>query len=292
MGFAGRACGRARELIGVNKSRAEGLGRETAGGLVAARTKAVVSTPEHVQQCITDVLGELPVHGPSVVIFVAGNGLPDAIGCASGSPAPDVELAQGIAVGVLALRGSRINPAGPLHHFLGRPRHGHGGIARRRHLAETVGVHGEPVEDGAHVDVRSQFGAGIVGIAALVREDERVVKALLAAVQVEVDRRVHGAARLLEPYFRLIAAIVGGVHHQGIDRVVEGRSTGAIDVKMPTATSSGQEVGAIIGKIRDIGVCGVDSEGDDAVRQHDVRAVLGHGNVRSGTSASTSHIGV
>ena len=81
-----------------------------------------MAATEHIQQCVADVLRELPVHGSAVIILVAGHRLPDAVGRTRGSPTPNVELAQRIAIGVFALRESVINAAGPLGHFLGRAR--------------------------------------------------------------------------------------------------------------------------------------------------------------------------
>ena len=96
--------GGTRVFVSVNENGAEGLRDEAASWLVLGETKTVVPTPEHIQQRVADVLGELPMHGSAIIILVAGYGLPNAVGCARGSPTPDVELSQRIAVGVFAFR--------------------------------------------------------------------------------------------------------------------------------------------------------------------------------------------
>ena len=159
-------------------------------------------------------------------------------------------------------------------------------------MPETVGVHGQPVEDGAHVHVGAQFGAGIVGITGLVGEDHRIINALLPAQQVVIDGHVHGAGRGLKPHFRLVAAVVGGVDGQCINRIRQGGPTGVIEVKTSAAATPGQEVRAVVSEVRD-GPAGLNNrKGDDAVRQDHGPAVVGHGYVGSGACAAAGDIGM
>jgi hypothetical protein len=182
-------------LVGVNECRTESFGRERASGLVLGQAKAIVPSPEHIQQRVADVFRELPMHGSTVQIFVAGDGLPDAIIGGRRGPTPGVEFSQGCAVGIFAIRVSVINPTGPLHHFGRRAHDRHGRIARRCHLPEAVGIHAQPIEDGAHVHIGTQFSAGVVDVASLVGEDHRIVDTLLSAQEIVIDGHVHGAGR-------------------------------------------------------------------------------------------------
>jgi hypothetical protein len=202
-------------------------------------------------------------------------------------------LAQGGAVGIFAIRESVIDSGGILHHFGGGARHGRNCGSGRRHLPEPVRVHGQPVEDGAHVHVGTQFGAGIVNVAGLVGEDDRIVDALLPAQQVIIDGHVHRAFRRLEPHFRLVASVIRGVHGQRINGIRQNGPAGVVEVKVSPspAIAPGQKVYAVIDETRDVPVGRIDDEGDDAVGQRDVRAVLGHGHVGTRTGAATGDVG-
>ena len=247
-------------LIGVDEGWAEGLGREGACRLVPVGTEPVMTTPEHVQQRVADVLGEFTVHGPAVQELMAGKGLPDPVGRTGGGPPVGVHFSQGGAVGVLALGGPRVDPAGPLPDFRRGARHGHVGGIGIRHLSEAVGVHAQPVEERAHVHVGAQFAAWVIGVVGLVGEDHRVVDALLPAEQVVINGHVHGVRRRLEPHFRLVTAVVGGVHAQRINGVRQGGPARTVEVKISPTVSSGQEVGPVIGEVGDVPVALVKGE--------------------------------
>ncbi len=132
--------GGARVLVGVNKSRAESFRGKSIGRLVLSQAETIMPSPKHVKQRVADVLGEFPVHGAAVIIFMAGGGLPDAVFGGRGSPAPGIDLAQRRAIGILAIRKSVINSGGILHHFRRRAGHGCDRGAGRSHLPEAVGV--------------------------------------------------------------------------------------------------------------------------------------------------------
>ena len=121
-------------------------------------------------------------------------------------------------------------------------------------------------------------------------KNNRVVKALLATIQVKVGCRVHWTARLLEPHFRLIAAVVGRVYRQCISWVVEGRSAGTIDVKVSPAAASGKKIRPAVGEISDIGVSRVDGKRNNAIGKNHVGSVLSYGYVRSCTCSTARHI--
>ena len=123
-------------------------------------------------------------------------------------------------------------------------------------------------------------------------ENERIVEALLAAVEVKVEGRIHGASRLLKPHFRLIASVVCGIHRQCIGRIVKSRPTRPVDIKMPATAAPGQEVRAAVGEVRDIAIGLVDSEGDDAVGQYNRSPIIGHRDIGPGTSATPWNIGI
>jgi len=167
-------------LIGVNERGTKGLGGKSSGRLVLGQAETVVRASEHVQQCVADMLSELPMHGAAVIYFMAGNGLPDTVIRGRGSPTPGVDLPQWRAVGIFAIREPVIDPAGPLHHFRRRAGHGGSSIGGRGHLPEPVRVHTQPIEGGAYIHIGSQFSAGVVGIAGLMGKDYRVVDTLLS----------------------------------------------------------------------------------------------------------------
>ncbi len=247
---------------------------------------------KHVQQCVADVLGELPMHGSAVIVFVAGNSLPNAVIGGRGGPAPGIESSQRRAIGILAIRKSIIRSGGILHHFWWRACHGRHGGGRGSQLPEPVRIHHQPVEDGTHVHVGAQLGSWVVGISCLVGEDHRIVDALLAPQQVVIDRHVHRAGDGLKHDFRLVAAVVGGVDSQGISGVRKGGPAGVIIVKRSAApaVASGQKVRAVIDEAGDGSIGRVDDEGDDAVGQRDVGAVGRHRDIGSGAGATTGDV--
>jgi hypothetical protein len=292
-GFQGNGiAGGTAVLIRVNESRSESLGGEGAGGLVLGEAEAVVTASEHVEQGVADVFGEFPVHGPAVFKLMARERLPNAVRLGGGSPTPGIDLAQGRAVGIFAIRISGIDSAGPLHHFRGRASHCGGSIGGGSHLPESVRVHAQPVEDGSNVHVGPQFSARVVDVAGLVSKDHRIVDTLLSPKKVVVDGHVHGAGRRLEPHFRLVAPVVGGVHGQGIDGVRQGGAAGAVKVKVTAPISSGQEVRSVVGKIRNVTAGLIDGEGNDAVRQDHGTSVVRDRDIGSRSRASTRHIGL
>src|SRR5665213_3528907 len=189
---------------------------------------------EHVQKGVAEVLGELPVHGAAVQVFMAGESLPDAVRRGRGGAAIDVETAQRIAVGVFAAGGSVVDAAGAIKYFNRRthPTRRDIRVVVARHLAETVGVHTCKVEDGAHIHVRAEFGAGVGGIGGLMGEDKRVVDALLAAEHVVIEGAIHGATQRLKLHFRLGAAVVRRIHRQRVGGGRQGGAAGAVDVKV------------------------------------------------------------
>jgi hypothetical protein len=90
----------------------------------------------------------------------------------------------------------------------------------------------------------------------------------------------------------LIATIVRGVHTQCIDGVRQRGPSGSVEVKGPTAAAACQEIHTVIGEVCDVSVGRVDGERNDAVGQHDIGAVLGHGNVGTLTGTATRYIGI
>ena len=159
-------------------------------------------------------------------------------------------------------------------------------------MPETVRIHAQPVEDRAYIHIGTQFGAGVVNVAGLVGEDHRIVDALLPAQQVVIDGHVHGAGCRLKPHFRLVAAVVGGVHGQCIDRIRQGGPTRVIEVKASPAAAPSQKVCTVVSEVRDAPAGLVDSEGNDAVGQDHGSAVVGHRYVGSRTGTAAGDIGL
>ena len=158
-------------------------------------------------------------------------------------------------------------------------------------MAETVGVHAQPVKDRAYVHVGPQFGAGVVRIAGLVGEDHRVVDALLPPEKVVINGHVHGVGVGLKPHFSLVAAVAGGVHGQGINGVRQTWPAGAVEIIGPPAMAPGQKVGSVVGEVGEVPVALVDGKGNDAVRQDYGSPVIRDGDVAASPGSTSGNIG-